>query len=550
MIGYATRLDRNRLLVKTEYDEDVVQRLKALPRASWRKDQRGWICSSEPGALDGAVDILEDLGVELYPDVIDLLRDRAVESDAVSSAAVARAADRAAAFGQELWPWQPRGVGFLATRQSALLAWEMGTGKTIVALSALPTECAALVVCPATPKWNWHKEIRKWRPDMRVHVCEGRDSFRYPEMGEIVVINYDILPQAKRVKRRLTIEAETPDYPVHVILDEIRKTKNGGTNRTASCRAIMRAVRAAGGTTWGLDGTPISNSPNELWSILQGLGVADLAFGGYPTFRRVMGWFDDPMGWGYWRKPLPESRKMLARVMDVQELPADWGEPIVEYLEVDITMSAKQRAEGEALLQDWRDAAGDRKSVAWSKIAAYRKVLAEKKAAAMRPYFDSLEEEKAPAVVFCCHRQPVLDLGRRKDWTFIIGGDVALKERFRRIEDFQSGRFKGMALTIRSGGEAITLTRSHKVVFIDCDYDPAWNKQALYRVHRMGQTKRVQVVIAVARGTIDYDVLEINDTKQRMIDACMPSRKKKPPPPKKPGRKKPPPPKKPTLPPR
>jgi superfamily II DNA or RNA helicase len=73
------------------------------------------------------------------------------------------------------------------------------------------------------------------------------------------------------------------------------------------------------------------------------------------------------------------------------------------------------------------------------------------------------EEEREPQVVFCCHRAPVDTIGAREGWSTITG-DVPSDERTRRIDSFQRGELKGLALTVQAGGTGITLTRAARVL--------------------------------------------------------------------------------------
>ncbi len=76
-------------------------------------------------------------------------------------------------------------------------------------------------------------------------------------------------------------------------------------------------------------------------------------------------------------------------------------------------------------------------------------------------------------------------------------------ERDRIIEDFQAGRARIFAGTIKAGGVGITLTKSSTIVFLDRDWSPSANKQTEDRLHRIGQKNAVQVIDIVARNTVD-----------------------------------------------
>lgn len=112
-----------------------------------------------------------------------------------------------------LYPFQATGITWLAMKHGALLADEMGLGKTVQALGAIPAQAGVVVVCPNSLKTNWRKEVRQFRPHLRVSLLSGLNSFRWPEPGEMVVLNYDILPEvhtaeclAKRKQKSPTVK--------------------------------------------------------------------------------------------------------------------------------------------------------------------------------------------------------------------------------------------------------------------------------------------------------------------------------------------------------
>jgi hypothetical protein len=68
-------------------------------------------------------------------------------------------------------------------------------GKTVQALRALPKDARCLCVVPACVKYNWRDECNKWRPDLEAVVLNGKTAFRWPAPGQVVIINYDVLPE-------------------------------------------------------------------------------------------------------------------------------------------------------------------------------------------------------------------------------------------------------------------------------------------------------------------------------------------------------------------
>ena len=53
---------------------------------------------------------------------------------------------------------------------------------------------AVIIVCPKNVKHNWKAEFKLWRPDYQVEILAGDFSFRWPKPGEVLIFNYDILP--------------------------------------------------------------------------------------------------------------------------------------------------------------------------------------------------------------------------------------------------------------------------------------------------------------------------------------------------------------------
>src|SRR6188508_3347738 len=111
---------------------------------------------------------------------------------------------RAVALADGLFPHQIDGVAFLLGRRRAILADDMGLGKTrqsIVSLGHLTPGGRRLVVCPASVKRNWARQIALVTPDSTVDVIEGSASAS--PAAEWVVMNYDIL--GKHIDQLLSV---------------------------------------------------------------------------------------------------------------------------------------------------------------------------------------------------------------------------------------------------------------------------------------------------------------------------------------------------------
>ena len=130
-----------------------------------------------------------------------------------------------------LYPHQADGVAFLLSKKRVVLADDMGLGKTrqaIVALEVAAPDGVILVVCPASLKLNWKREILLVDPDARIEVFGvDKDPVDNPRW---VVVNYDIV--GKHAERLHAIEW------TGVILDEAHFIKNA-SRRTSHCLKLL-----------------------------------------------------------------------------------------------------------------------------------------------------------------------------------------------------------------------------------------------------------------------------------------------------------------------
>lgn len=475
--------------------------------------------------------------------------------------------EQLATRGMKLYPFQRAGAQWLATRMGALLADQMGLGKTVQTICAIPSGAPVLIVAPAVAKGVWKREIRKARPQLSPVVLEGRSSFRWPLPGEVVIVNYDILPEAHKrriitnyTKNRKTgktteviLEARACDYDENgrekdkkdrncpgclpflsqchpgtiLIADEAHALKSARAQRTQKFRALGEAVAAKGGRRWLLTATPLLNRPPELWSIYQAAGIAQEAFGSWRGFTEVFQ--GSPGTWGgyEWGSPLAEAGERIRRVClrrlreDVlPELPTKtWRELVVDVDKKTLKKCDEviKKFGGVDKIAELIDKG---QALDFESLASIRRALAVAKIPALLELVEDYEEQEEPVGVFSAHRAVVEELAKRPGWRVILGGTSAA-ERTQIEEAFQRGELKGVAATIAAGGVAITLTRGHQVVFTDREWTPALNAQAEDRFCRIGQSRGVVVTNLIAEHPLDERINELLLQKQRLIEGSV-----------------------------
>lgn len=423
--------------------------------------------------------------------------------------------------GKQLWEYQRTGIMWMATRRRCLLADEMGLGKTVQACMALSANVGTVIVCPNVAKRVWYDHIASWRPDLSPYIFEGRGSFQFwPEPGQVFIINYDILPGA------------APDNcPVGVqfISDESHALKNVKAKRTKHFRILKDAVVDARGKVWLLTGSPMLNRPNELWTVLES---GDLGADAYGTWQNFLHLFKGtPSSWGYeWGQPDPEAAVLLKKVclmrkrIDVlpdlptkiySDIPVDLNDKKLLGMLNDIV---KDMEEAGLSLDDVSVEELQGNQIIFSKLSRVRSLLAQAKIPAMMEMVEQYEENEEPLVVFSAHRAPINVLAGRPGWA-IITGDVSNNDRDQIIKDFQDGKYKGIGITIQSGGVGITLTHAAHALFIDLMWTPALNAQAEDRLCRIGQTRGVNIIRFTVRHIVEERVHYLLTQKGTIIDA-------------------------------
>ena len=103
-------------------------------------------------------------------------------------------------------------------------------------------------------------------------------------------------------------------------------------------------------------------------------------------------------------------------------------------------------------------------------------------------------------------------------------GDETLKQRDAAVDEFQNGSARFFVATMDAGGFGITLTAASYVMFASRPLTPSIQFQAEDRCHRIGQGKRVDVIIPTIAGTIDADIQRLLEQKQSMIEEVLAAR--------------------------
>lgn len=409
-----------------------------------------------------------------------------------------------------LRPFQVEGVHWLRPRDRALLSDEMGLGKSAQVLRALPSAARAILVCPASLRLLWRDQVATWRPDLHVRIA--RDGARrgelVPKRGEIVIINYEGLPEP--IGRRLLVRGDLGD--VVVICDEAHYLKNPEAERTQRARALVRQVEQVKLLT----ATPLLGNPEDLWGLLETGNLHRRAFGSRSAFVEMFGGRRRRGGYEWtateFSAPYAALRRVMLRRRRVDVLPEL---PQKSYTRTAVELGASSPALDEAD-RAWK-LLGATTLPPFHDLAGAMAELARLKIPAMLDSVRRYEDEQRPLLVFAAHVDPILALERREGWA-IIHGDTKDADDHAAIARFQRGELRGLGLTIQKGGVGHNLTHAAHELFVSLAYTPALNEQAEDRPVRFGQTARsVEIEQLVADHPLDHRLFEILHTKEAMI---------------------------------
>ncbi len=423
------------------------------------------------------------------------------------------------ALGGELKPFQRAGVSYLLSQRRAFLADEQGLGKTIEALATLEAAGAfpAIVVCPASLKLNWLREIARWLPARSAQAVAGNGRGEAIGAADITVVNYDI------VAARLTeLQALAP---AALVLDESHYCKNAAAKRTRAVQRLAAEV-PRDGIVLALTGTPVVNRPAELISQLRILGRLE-EFGSGAKFGERFRGTDAHLRLHWHLRARCFVRRLKVDVLPQLPAKARAVVPVeldneTEYRLAERDLVAWLRSQPLDLRElDARVAAALR-AERLVRLNALKVLAARGKLHAALTWIHDFCSSGERLVVFAHHREiqrAVLD--HFPAALHILGGD-SHGARDQAVQAFQAPDAKANQLivcSIEAAGHGLTLTRSSNVVFLELDWTPAKHDQAEDRCHRIGQQDSVNAYYLLAAGTVDETIATLLERKRAIIGA-------------------------------
>ncbi len=470
--------------------------------------------------------LLEEAGVPV--DISDEVRETEEELTGKRQPAPAPAP------GLPLRDYQIRGYEWMymldRLHMGGILADDMGLGKTIQIIALLRAtqslERTSLIVAPTSLTYNWLSEINRFAPELSAVVVAGTAAQR-ESLWRHVTENSDVdvaITSYPLIRRDI---GWIEDYAFRfAVLDEAQNIKNAGSIAASTVKRLRADTRLA------LTGTPMENGIGELWSIF------DFVLPGYlQPYHVFLRRYQDGMN--------SEDLRTRIRPFLTRRLKQEVLEELPDKVETRLTanMTPEQRNVYQAAMERLRQ--------------RVRKVMTEKGFQGSRMEILSAITELRE---ICCHPSLVLDgytgssgkeemlleilpglidggrrvlifsqftsmlkilrprLTERGIRHLYLDGDTPAGERLEMTRQFNEGDTPVFLISLRAGGSGLNLRGADVVIHYDPWWNPATEEQATDRAHRIGQTKKVDVLRLVMGDSIEEKVVELGERKKALFD--------------------------------
>mgnify|MGYP001563777057 FL=1 len=468
--------------------------------------------------------------------------------------------------GGDLRNYQQTGVDFLIdgfrSGISRILADDMGLGKTAQICAALETikhnvgvGGPHLIIAPLSVLTSWHRELTRWAPSLHVIKVQGDHATRRALHDAVRGSQAVVLTNPAAFCNDRSFFTSRPWLTV--VFDEAHQLRGGDTNVVRYARKLNAAWRVA------VSGTPVSNSPVEVWSLMQFL---------FPFIGKHVRATRDLNDAAQEASAVLEHIMLRRTKQQVElELP-----PRIDEAPVMLDATPAQRAIYDQVIQERKDFSGREVSFV---VMQLRKACnhphmftildCTRDAATGRRLLSAADETphrpgETPGVlrlhasgvgitehdlVSLSAKMIYLDgmlasLQRDSDRVLIFSNfssQLDLLEGFCRLRSYRYERLDGSTspverelstmrfchpksksfiflLSTTAGGVGLTLTAANHVILFDAHFNPQMDRQAADRAHRLGQTRTVHVHRLGLRNTIEERISLISRSKAALGD--------------------------------
>jgi len=447
-----------------------------------------------------SIDVGETIPVEVTPGDDENRRYLLALEQPLKRLQVDLDAVRAAAERVSLYEHQIAASIHLLGYSGCLLADDMGVGKTRPAIvAAMLIGARTVIVCPASLKLNWRREIINCGVCPNgIFVVNGSGD-ELPLSATWIIVNYENLTVVLHQREFVT--------GCTLIIDEAHFIKEPRAQRT------QRAFELASYATrrFLLTATPMLNGPSELYTLLRlsGHPAASISFshfeGQYSRSRELLG---QRVGEWLLRRTKDEVLTLPEKVRNM---------PCIE--------------PPEGLRAEYDEIYEDDDYIPIQKLTRLRQALERMKLPFVIETAESVDDS-SKVLIFCQYKVTIANLlAHFGDRAVRFTGNESQRKRDEAVARFNSpdSGVRYFVATMECGGVGLNLTAANYVIIASRHFTPSVQQQAEDRAYRIGQSRRVEVIIPTVANTVDEDIEKLLQQKQEHIEEVLAGRLARPP---------------------
>lgn len=521
----------NTLVVSFDYRPSILNVVREIDGRVFNAKKKQWEVPEE--SVVECVDALRPLNFIVNNDVLAIY-----ESFKRRNEEVANIKKNESPYGGvlPLYDFQKTGTAFLRALPAALLADAPGLGKTLQTCAAFEDlNGQVLIFVPASLKFNWRDEIAKWLPTDKVMVIHGNKKERieqwhhaHKNRAKWIIANYELLIHDKEIHDTAAHEWGA------IVCDEADRIANPRAQTTRNLKALRAKRRVA------LTGTPVSNTPEDLWSIADWLYPRYLG-----TFTQFQKKYCKLNEWsrvvGY--QNLDQLRERIEPIMLrrlKEDVLKDFPAKTVEHVRFELSKDERELYDAvrKTIIQEVKKMTKlDTRSLALIPVKMLRMkqatghpCLIDAPLNSQSSKLDLLKEMLNPilksgekAIVFTqfSTMARIMSVQMIDMQPLVITGEVDALERKNIVDEFQANPNRQVLIMTEAGTYGLNLQAASYVFHYDAPWSVSKIEQREGRAHRIGQDKPVTVYHLIAKNTIDEYVLKVLKGKQRMADEIL-----------------------------
>lgn len=418
---------------------------------------------------------------------------------------------------------QKEAIQKLVENKKFILADSMGLGKTTSAIIASieANSKKVLIICPATLKINWKREIENYS-DKSVYIAEGKN---FSSDADYVIINYDIIKNFHDTKKKDESQVIDANFDL-VIVDECHMIKNPTAQRTKLINDISKGVDRL----WLLSGTPMTSRPIDYYNLLNLVDSPTARNWMAYVIRYCQGYQFNAGGRKIWNvtgaSNLEELRDrtsgtILRRLKeDVLDLPYKIITPIY------LRLKSKNYEEVMGEYYDWYDKNTDESkslTVQFTKLTKVRQIIADEKISHTIELAENIIEQDKKVIIFCNFTNSLNKITEHFGKISVkLDGSMSNPNRQHSVDEFQNNeKVKVFVSNLKAGGVGITLTSAEAVIFNDISFVPSDMAQGEDRAYRYGQKSNVLVYYPIFENSVEAIIYDIVNAKKQVIATVM-----------------------------